>query len=249
MTIRPAYTAEDGWNLNEKTLYRELWRSGTETGPQTRRSRIGTAELVRLTDLGETSVRKTLKSLLEKGDIEIEMAWDGLTPTTYKIYSDTRIMERRHSSGLLYREKKPRQSREVFLLTSEEALKRWEKGEHFELREEHRNLPMPTRPKTIQRLLAVYEFANGRYSGFAPDLPGCFSAGDTYEEIQKDMREVVEKHVALLVAEGNEVPNSVNHVVHCPKPVKESDVKHWRIEWLEVEIPVAGRATNEFARG
>ena len=247
LTIRPAYTAQDGWSVHEKSLYRELWDGGIEIGSQTRRSRIGTAELCKLTDLGETAVRKTLKSLLQKGDIEIVRAWESpIIPTTYKIYSDKRIMERRHSLGLLYREKKPGQ-REVLLLTAEEAFRRWEKGERFELREEHRNLPIPTRPKMNQQFLVVYEFANGSYSGYAPDLPGRISAGGTHEEMRKNMRDTVENHVGSLDAQGNPVPSLVTHTVHCPEPIQESDVKHWIIEQLEIEVPVSSRTAQELA--
>lgn len=95
--------------------------------------------------------------------------------------------------------------------------------------------------------LVVYEFANGSYSGYAPDLPGCISTGDTHKEIRENMREVLRNHVSLLVAQGNEIPSQVTTVIHCPKPVEESDVKHWIVERLEIEVPVAGRATNESA--
>jgi predicted RNase H-like HicB family nuclease len=98
-----------------------------------------------------------------------------------------------------------------------------------------------------QQFLVVYEFANGSYSGYAPDLPGCVSAGDTHEKMRKSMRKVVKTHVKLLVAEGNEVPCSVSHTVHCPKPVEETDVKHWIIERLEIEVPVSKHAIESKA--
>ena len=78
-------------------------------------------------------------------------------------------------------------------------------------------------------------------------MPGCVSAGNTHEEIQREMSDVVKKHVALLLAKGDEVPGPVDHIVHCPKPVKESDVKHWRIEWLEIEVLVPSRAEHTLA--
>jgi predicted RNase H-like HicB family nuclease len=77
-----------------------------------------------------------------------------------------------------------------------------------------------------QKFLVVYEFANGSYSGYAPDLPGCIATGDTYEQVREKMRDAVETHVSFLVEQGN-------------------DVQHWRIEQLKIEVPVAERATNE----
>ena len=98
-----------------------------------------------------------------------------------------------------------------------------------------------------QDFLVVYEFANGSYSGYAPDLPGCTSAGDTHEQLRVNMREAVETYVSLLVERGNEIPRQVTTTVHFPKPVNETDVKHWRIERLEIEIPVTERANSELA--
>jgi predicted RNase H-like HicB family nuclease len=98
-----------------------------------------------------------------------------------------------------------------------------------------------------QKFLVVYEFANGRYSGYLPDLPGCISTGDTPEEMRKNMREAVETHVSLLAEQGNEFPRPVTTTIHFAKPVEETDIQHWRIERLEIETPVARRATNELA--
>jgi len=56
-----------------------------------------------------------------------------------------------------------------------------------------------------QRFLVVYEFAEGTYSGYAPDLPGCISSGGTHEEIRANMCEAVGNHVGLMITQGNEV--------------------------------------------
>jgi predicted RNase H-like HicB family nuclease len=96
-----------------------------------------------------------------------------------------------------------------------------------------------------QKFLVVYEFANGSYSGYAPDLPGCIATGDTYEQVREKMRDAVETHVSFLVEQGNEIPIQVTTTIHFPKPVKGTDVQHWRIEQLKIEVPVAERATNE----
>jgi predicted RNase H-like HicB family nuclease len=95
-----------------------------------------------------------------------------------------------------------------------------------------------------KKFLVVYEFANGGYSGFAPDLPGCICAGSTHEEMSKNMFEVIDTYVAMLVAQGNEVPNPVAHIVQCPKPMQASDVQHWIVERLEIEVPVSKKAAS-----
>ena len=57
----------------------------------------------------------------------------------------------------------------------------------------------------------------------------------------------VETHVSLLVEQGKEIPRKVTTTFHFPKPVNETDVQHWRIERLEIEVLVEGRTTNELA--
>ena len=98
-----------------------------------------------------------------------------------------------------------------------------------------------------QRFMVVYEFANGTYSGYAPDLPGSIATGETHEEIRTNLREAVDNHVRLLVAQGNEVPSPVAHIVKCPKPVQESDVQHWIVERLKIEVPVSSMAAQKLA--
>jgi predicted RNase H-like HicB family nuclease len=90
-----------------------------------------------------------------------------------------------------------------------------------------------------REFLVVYEFANGSYSGYAPDLPGCISTGENHEAMRTSMRRVVEAHVALLVEQGKEISSSATHTIHFPKPVDETDVKHWIIERLEIEVPAS----------
>jgi hypothetical protein len=42
-----------------------------------------------------------------------------------------------------------------------------------------------------------------------------------------------------MITQGNEVPISVAHIVRCPKPVRETDVQHWIVERLDIEVPVS----------
>ena len=90
-----------------------------------------------------------------------------------------------------------------------------------------------------QRFLVVYEYANGSYSGYAPDLPGCISAGGNHEEMRKNMREAVGKHLELLIEQGKEIPAPGPAIVHCPPSAEETDVQHWIVERLEIEVPIS----------
>jgi len=60
----------------------------------------------------------------------------------------------------------------------------------------------------MHRFLVVIEKADGNYSAYSPDLPGCVATGSTKEEAEKMMREAVDMHVRGLVEDGLPVPES-----------------------------------------
>lgn len=49
------------------------------------------------------------------------------------------------------------------------------------------------------RFLIVIEKADGNYSAYSPDLPGCVATGATREEVEKNMHEAIEMHVKGLL--------------------------------------------------
>jgi predicted RNase H-like HicB family nuclease len=49
----------------------------------------------------------------------------------------------------------------------------------------------------MYRFLIVIEKANGNYSAYAPDLPGCVATGATVDEVENRMHEAMEMHVAV----------------------------------------------------
>lgn len=65
-----------------------------------------------------------------------------------------------------------------------------------------------------------------------PDLPGCFSAGDTVEEAFDNAREAIESHLEILSEEGKDLPKT--------KPLSEwmtdREYKGWT--WGVVDVPV-----------
>ena len=39
-----------------------------------------------------------------------------------------------------------------------------------------------------------------------PDLPGCFSAGDTLDEAMENAREAIDQHVEVMIEDGVDIP-------------------------------------------
>lgn len=56
------------------------------------------------------------------------------------------------------------------------------------------------------RYAIVIEKANGNYSGYAPDLPGCVATGSTVEETESVLREAIEFHLTGMREDGLPIP-------------------------------------------
>jgi predicted RNase H-like HicB family nuclease len=62
------------------------------------------------------------------------------------------------------------------------------------------------------RYAIVIEKANGNYSAYVPDLPGCIATGETETEVESQIREAIEFHVAGLREDGFDVPPASSKV-------------------------------------
>ena len=60
----------------------------------------------------------------------------------------------------------------------------------------------------MTRLLIVIEKANGNYSAYSPDVPGCVATGATHEEARQNMEDALALLIAGLVEEGLPVPRA-----------------------------------------
>jgi len=60
----------------------------------------------------------------------------------------------------------------------------------------------------MYRFLIVIEKADGNYSAYAPDLPGCVATGETPQETERKMHEAIEMHVRGLVEDKLPIPES-----------------------------------------
>ena len=56
------------------------------------------------------------------------------------------------------------------------------------------------------KYLVVYERAPNNYAAFSPDVPGCYSAGDDWEDMQRMMREAISGHVESSILDGDPDP-------------------------------------------
>jgi predicted RNase H-like HicB family nuclease len=56
------------------------------------------------------------------------------------------------------------------------------------------------------RYAIVIEKADGNYSAYVPDLPGCVATGDTVAAVEDRIREAVRFHIEGLEADGLAIP-------------------------------------------
>lgn len=56
------------------------------------------------------------------------------------------------------------------------------------------------------RYAVVIEKANGNYSAYVPDLPGCVATGSTVAAVEEEIRAAICFHIEGLKADGIEVP-------------------------------------------
>jgi predicted RNase H-like HicB family nuclease len=60
----------------------------------------------------------------------------------------------------------------------------------------------------MYRFLIVIEKAEGNYSAYSPDLPGCIATGATREETEQNMHEAIQMHVRGLQEDELPIPES-----------------------------------------
>jgi predicted RNase H-like HicB family nuclease len=58
----------------------------------------------------------------------------------------------------------------------------------------------------MYRFLIVIEKADGNYSAYSPDLPGCVATGKTREQVARHMHEAMEMHVRGMLEDNLPIP-------------------------------------------
>jgi predicted RNase H-like HicB family nuclease len=61
----------------------------------------------------------------------------------------------------------------------------------------------------------VIEKANGNYSAYVPDLPGCIATGATPEDTEREIRDAIQFHLDGLREDGLPVPEPTSIVEYA----------------------------------
>ena len=56
------------------------------------------------------------------------------------------------------------------------------------------------------RYAIVIEKAEGNFSAYVPDLPGCVATGDTVKAVEREIRDAIRFHIEGLREDGLPVP-------------------------------------------
>jgi predicted RNase H-like HicB family nuclease len=89
-----------------------------------------------------------------------------------------------------------------------------------------------------QRYLVVFEKSPLNYSSFAPDVPGCISAGTSLDEARRNMAEALRFHFEGMLEDGERIPDAVTTSYDFADEDPEHGVEHCVVEWLPVEPPI-----------
>jgi predicted RNase H-like HicB family nuclease len=58
----------------------------------------------------------------------------------------------------------------------------------------------------VKEYLVIFEKANGNYSAYVPDLPGCITTGKTLEDAERNIKEAISLYIDTLRDEGRPIP-------------------------------------------
>ena len=64
----------------------------------------------------------------------------------------------------------------------------------------------------MKYVCVIERAADGSYSAYLPDLPGCTTAGDTPAEVKQNIREAVALYLEALREQGDPVPTPTTDV-------------------------------------
>ena len=71
-----------------------------------------------------------------------------------------------------------------------------------------------TRAAGVYRFIIVIEADEvGGYYAFCPSLPGCYSQGETLEDMKANIREAIQCHLESLVKDGEPLPQEPDELI------------------------------------
>ncbi len=95
--------------------------------------------------------------------------------------------------------------------------------------------------------LVVYEKGKKNYGGFAPDVPGCISLGDTLEEIRANLLEALQLYMDTAAELGYSLPEPTSKTITLPIEGETDPKVTYVVEHLTVKIPRARAAKTKVA--
>ena len=75
--------------------------------------------------------------------------------------------------------------------------------------------------------------ATEAYGVIVPDIPGCFSAGDTFEEALNNVKEAIAGHLEILAEDGEDIPLASEASKHL------HDDEYKGFIWAVVDVDVS----------
>ena len=61
----------------------------------------------------------------------------------------------------------------------------------------------------MNRYAVAIEAAEGNYSGYVPDLPGCVATGATIGDVETELRAAIRFHLDGLIEDGMPIPRAL----------------------------------------
>jgi len=60
----------------------------------------------------------------------------------------------------------------------------------------------------VYRFSVVVERNSEGYFAFCPELQGCYTQGDTYEEVMENIKDAIRLHIEDRIESGEEIPQA-----------------------------------------
>jgi len=83
----------------------------------------------------------------------------------------------------------------------------------------------------------VYEKGKKNYGGFAPDVPGCISLGDTLEDIRANLAEALQLYMDTAVELDYPIPEPTSKGITISLESEPGQKASYVVEQLTVNIP------------
>jgi predicted RNase H-like HicB family nuclease len=87
--------------------------------------------------------------------------------------------------------------------------------------------------------VVIHHDKDSAYGVSVPDIPGCFSAGETFDEALENTIEAINAHLELLAAEQHDIPKAATIETHINNPDYAGGI--WSFAEIDV-VPFLGQS-------